>query len=546
MNDELANAEMPGGPRNGVMTALDDFIEAYDRPLRLLVLPFYFGLAIVAEEARIEATPALGAVLDRLSSAEGRNDLLEAVRADPDRRGGARAELDARRSRPRSTRGADRYLDVVQSALLDEHYLDNELRLEYLGSLPPGGEPDLASLRDPPRHLPVRFERLTQARVAGRSTDVNANVAYFPYTDMGHARFGQLREALLGVRADEVPGDLAECGVGRGGGAIFLRAFLEAYELPDRQVWVIDPFVASAPPPTTSRSTSRSTWPRRWPASGPACTRCGTASPASGCSTSGCASCRGGYPIRWPTRRSDRWRSCAWARVWAPRWARRWPGCTRQVSPGGWIVVEGTGDPRVEESVKALRAKLGIDAPLERVDWNAVAWRVPEPGSEPDAPAAPDDPQASTVAHRAPLAPPKSDDAVALSVVVVFYNMRREAARTLMSLSRSYQRGLEGIDYEVIALDNGSDPDQRLTEQDVTAFGPEFRFVDMGADASASPTRRVEPGDPDGAWRVDRADDRRSPRAHARRPGAGAHRAVGIRARRRGGSAVVPRARPTR
>ena len=38
-----------------------------------------------------------------------------------------------------------------------------------------------------------------------------------------------------------------------------------------------------------------------------------------------------------------------------------------------------------------------------------------------------------------------------LSVVVNFYNMRREAARTLHTLSCAYQRGVDPSDYEVIA-----------------------------------------------------------------------------------------------
>jgi cephalosporin hydroxylase len=62
-----------------------------------------------------------------------------------------------------------------------------------------------------------------------------------------------------------------------------------------------------------------------------------------------------------------------------------------------------------------------------------------------------------------------------LSVVVNFYNMRREAARTLTSLSRAYQQGVEGLQYEVLCLDNGSDPP--LEAAFVESFGPEFRLV---------------------------------------------------------------------
>ena len=72
-----------------------------------------------------------------------------------------------------------------------------------------------------------------------------------------------------------------------------------------------------------------------------------------------------------------------------------------------------------------------------------------------------------------------------LSVVVVFYNMRREAARTLHSLSRAYQEGIDDLDYEVLVVENGSDDDQKLGEEFVESFGPEFRYLDLGAERRA-------------------------------------------------------------
>ncbi len=62
-----------------------------------------------------------------------------------------------------------------------------------------------------------------------------------------------------------------------------------------------------------------------------------------------------------------------------------------------------------------------------------------------------------------------------LSVIVNFYNMRREAARTLRALSRAYQRGIDDLQYEVLCLDNGSNPP--LEQAFVESFGPEFRLV---------------------------------------------------------------------
>jgi hypothetical protein len=66
-----------------------------------------------------------------------------------------------------------------------------------------------------------------------------------------------------------------------------------------------------------------------------------------------------------------------------------------------------------------------------------------------------------------------------LTVVVVCHDMRRQALRTLFSLSRRYQRGVEGLEYEVLVIDNGSSLPLAATE--VAAFGPEFRHESLQA-----------------------------------------------------------------
>ncbi|MDZ7732375.1 MAG: hypothetical protein U5R31_04025 [Acidimicrobiia bacterium] len=69
-----------------------------------------------------------------------------------------------------------------------------------------------------------------------------------------------------------------------------------------------------------------------------------------------------------------------------------------------------------------------------------------------------------------------------------------EAERTLYSLSRAYQQGLDGVDYEVIAVENGSSPDQKLDEAFVRSFGPEFRYLDLGDEARPSPVHALNTG----------------------------------------------------
>ncbi len=77
-----------------------------------------------------------------------------------------------------------------------------------------------------------------------------------------------------------------------------------------------------------------------------------------------------------------------------------------------------------------------------------------------------------------------------LSVVVIFHDMRREAARTLHTLSEKYQAGVTAR-YEVIVIDNGSTAP--LDPEMVGAMGANFRyqFVPTG---SVSPAEAVNHG----------------------------------------------------
>lgn len=61
-------------------------------------------------------------------------------------------------------------------------------------------------------------------------------------TMIGKRRLDHLQECIESVLRDGVPGDFIETGVWRGGTVIFLRAALEAYDEPERQVWVADSF----------------------------------------------------------------------------------------------------------------------------------------------------------------------------------------------------------------------------------------------------------------------------------------------------------------
>lgn len=81
-----------------------------------------------------------------------------------------------------------------------------------------------------------------------------------------------------------------------------------------------------------------------------------------------------------------------------------------------------------------------------------------------------------------------SSRTVAISIIVVIYDMAREAPRTLHSLSREYQMDSADLNYEVIVMDNGSP--QPLGEEVVTSFGDQFKYVYVKG-ASPSPARAI-------------------------------------------------------
>jgi glycosyltransferase involved in cell wall biosynthesis len=78
-----------------------------------------------------------------------------------------------------------------------------------------------------------------------------------------------------------------------------------------------------------------------------------------------------------------------------------------------------------------------------------------------------------------------------VSLVVVVYNLPREAPRTLHSLSAAYQRHIGLDDYEIIVVDNGSTPP--LDPQLVASLSGNFRLIRID-DAHPSPAQALNRG----------------------------------------------------
>jgi cephalosporin hydroxylase len=488
LNPTMCNAEEEGGPRNGVMTGLEDFLAEHPRPVRKLVLPIYFGLAIVVEEDRIAAHPEIDKALDRLESGEGRYELLE-LAEELRLKAMIFQHNDHFQRNARSDRAVARHIALLKDALLNRHYLEDEIRLQLLTAKGGNQRPHPVSLRDPTRNAQEAYRALERHRFAAAGPDDAAASSFLAYAPMGKSQVDHLESALDTVRAEGIDGDLVECGTGRGGGAIFMRAYLDAHDVGGTRVWVVDRFRSSPEPDLTPSLPER-----------------------------GVAGCQAdlnivrdgfarfdvlddrvrfvqGPPAALDSDGPDRIALLRIGRPAAHEAVRILDALYDRVTDGGTIIVHcGVAADRRAE-VERFRTDRQIEAPLQPVDATAVAWRKGPGESAATAPAfAAAQRAAAPERTHAPLAPPLPSEPADLSVVVVFYNMRREAQRTLHSLSRAYQEGIDDTSYEVIAVDNGSDDDQKLGAAFVRDFGPEFRYVDLGADATPSPVGALNRG----------------------------------------------------
>ncbi|QVQ51834.1 TylF/MycF family methyltransferase [Spiractinospora alimapuensis] len=122
----------------------------------------------------------------------------------------------------------DLYLDLMQRVVTNTIYQDHAR----------GWAATIHEFKDELPH--IEFDEAKR--------DSGQDIPAHAHTMIGTTRLGNLRRCVERVLADDVPGDLIETGVWRGGATIFMRAILKAHDVDDRRVWVADSF-AGVPEP---------------------------------------------------------------------------------------------------------------------------------------------------------------------------------------------------------------------------------------------------------------------------------------------------------
>ena len=149
---------------------------------------------------------------------------------------------------------ADLYIRTVKAAILNDLYPEAEAERAYLIRVAEGAE-----TLDPPRFYSgaiaddETLQAIDTAHQTGRHLEGRLKFATIGASMVGRLRLDNLRHCIETALAEDIPGDIMECGVWRGGACAFAKAVLTAHGS-DRTVWLADSF-EGLPPPTHEADT---------------------------------------------------------------------------------------------------------------------------------------------------------------------------------------------------------------------------------------------------------------------------------------------------
>lgn len=195
------------------------------------------------------------------------------------------------------------------------------------------------------------------------------------HTMIGRVRLDNLRFCVEDVLRNDIPGDLIETGVWRGGACIFMRGILAAYDDAERTVWVADSF-AGLPKPDGSR----------YPAD------VGSAFHVFEQLAVDAATVRANFErfglLDDRVQLLEGWfkdtlphapiEQLAVARLDGDMYESTMDALTAlypKLSPGGYLIIDDYSIPACSMAIHDYRRENGISEPIKVVDWTGVYWQ---------------------------------------------------------------------------------------------------------------------------------------------------------------------------
>jgi O-methyltransferase len=268
-----------------------------------------------------------------------------------------------------------RYLELLRLSLLNETGLEAEAAYFFVrDAVESGAQLDDLALYDVKSLIVGYFERVREARASGRYFDRKLRNIGFAYTMIGRKRLDNIEHCVSSILAHHVPGDLVECGVWRGGAAIFMRGLLAAWGVSDRLVWLADSF-AGLPKPESSEDVLDLSAERR-PELAVDLDRVRRNFALFGLLDDQVRFLEGWFKDTLPPAPIG---SIAVLRLDADLYESTMTALTAlydRVSAGGYVIVDDYNAlPACRAAVTEFRADRGIGDPIVEIDWTGVYWQ---------------------------------------------------------------------------------------------------------------------------------------------------------------------------
>ncbi|HCB31454.1 MAG TPA: macrocin O-methyltransferase [Acinetobacter lwoffii] len=154
------------------------------------------------------------------------------------------------------TNATHNYLELLKKSILNELYIENEARIILtLSAIINNTKLSLQDLFNIREHESL-LDNLEANKQNGsyliirkknelgalESIYLSRNFTELSHTMIGKKRLNNIQYCVETVLNEDIPGDLIETGIWRGGATIFMRGILAAYEVTDRMVWAADSF----------------------------------------------------------------------------------------------------------------------------------------------------------------------------------------------------------------------------------------------------------------------------------------------------------------
>lgn len=195
-------------------------------------------------------------------------------------------------------------------------------------------------------------------------------------TMIGLRRLENFGDCIARALADDIPGDVIETGVWRGGAVIYAKAVLEAHDASDRTVWVADSFQGVPPPDPDAYSADAGD--THWTVEELAVT---SEDVRRNFERYGLLDDRVQFLEGWfrDTLPEAPIRALAVMRLDGDLYQSTIEALDAlypRLSPGGYVIVDDYGAVEgCRMAVHDFREREGVTEPLETIDWTGVYWR---------------------------------------------------------------------------------------------------------------------------------------------------------------------------